>query len=52
MNSAETDDGIMYSDVTTQGEKTFYSKIGDLLGWFCVFPSLGRTGLPFLLYFV
>lgn len=26
----------MYTDVTTQGEKTFYSKIGDLLGWFCI----------------
>jgi len=36
MDSDNTDDGIMYADVPTQGVNTIYTTIGDLLGWLCV----------------
>ena len=49
MDSAETDDGIMYSDVPTQGVKTIYSRIGDLLGWICVVGFLGFLPLIVIL---
>jgi len=49
MDSAETDDGIMYSDVPTQGVKTIYSRIGVLLGWICVVGFLGFLPLIVIL---
>jgi len=36
MDSAETDDGILYADIPTQGANTLYTLIGDVLGWICV----------------
>ena len=36
MDSDNTDDGIMYADVPTQGVNTIYTTIGDLIGWLCV----------------
>jgi len=36
MDSDKTEDGIMYADVPTNGVRTLYSIIGDLLGWLCV----------------
>ena len=41
MKSDDTKYGIMYADVPTQGIKTLYSMIGDLLGWLNVFGLLG-----------
>jgi apolipoprotein N-acyltransferase len=36
MDSAETDDGILYAEVPTQGVNTIYTTLGDLLGWLSV----------------
>jgi apolipoprotein N-acyltransferase len=36
MDSANTEDGILYANVPTKGIKVIYSIIGDLLGWICV----------------
>lgn len=36
MDSDNTEHGIMYAEVPTQGVTTLYSRIGDLLGWLCV----------------
>lgn len=40
MDSDKTEDGILYANVPTQGIKTIYSIIGDLLGWLCVLGFL------------
>ena len=49
MDSDNTDDGIMYADVPTQGVNTIYAKIGDLLGWICVIGFLGFIPLNIVL---
>ncbi len=49
MDSNQTDTGIMYAEVPTQGINTLYSKIGDLLGWICVVGSLGFIPLNIIL---
>ena len=36
MDSDETEDGLMYVDVSTRGFRTLYPIVGDLLGWLCV----------------
>jgi apolipoprotein N-acyltransferase len=36
MDSDQTEDGIMYSDIPVQGTKVLYPIIGDLFGWLCV----------------
>jgi apolipoprotein N-acyltransferase len=36
MDSAETDDGIVYAEVPIQGINTIYTTLGDLLGWLTV----------------
>jgi apolipoprotein N-acyltransferase len=41
MDSDLTDTGIMYAEVPTQGVKTLYSRVGDMLGWLCVVGFLG-----------
>jgi apolipoprotein N-acyltransferase len=45
MDSAETDDGIMYADLPTRGVNTLYTKVGDVLGWTCVLGLLGLLSL-------
>lgn len=45
MDSDETEDGIMYVDVPTEGVNTIYTIIGDLLGWICVLGLLGFAAL-------
>jgi apolipoprotein N-acyltransferase len=49
MDSDNTNTGIMYADVPTQGINTLYTKIGDLLGWICVFGFLGLVPLSVVL---
>lgn len=49
MDSDETDTGIMYAEVPTQGVNTLYSKVGDLLGWICVVGFLGFLPLNVIL---
>lgn len=49
MDSDNTDTGIMYADVPTQGANTIYSTIGDLLGWICVVGLLGFIPLNIVL---
>ena len=49
MDSDSTDTGIMYADVPTRGVNTLYTKIGDLLGWICVFGLLGFIPLNIIL---
>jgi apolipoprotein N-acyltransferase len=36
MDSDNTDDGIMYTNVPTRGVNTIYTSLGDLIGWLCV----------------
>jgi hypothetical protein len=48
-DSDNTDTGIMYADVPTQGVNTIYAKLGDLLGWICVFGLLGFIPLSVIL---
>ena len=50
MDSAETDDGILYADIPTRGVHTLYTKIGDSLGWACVFGLLGLIPLSIVLW--
>ena len=47
MKSDDTKDGIMYADVPTQGIKTLYSIVGDLLAWLSVFAFLGLVFFSF-----
>jgi apolipoprotein N-acyltransferase len=49
MDSDNTDTGIMYADVPTQGVNTIYAAIGDLLGWICVFGLSGFIPLTIIL---
>jgi len=49
MDSDETETGIMYAEVPTQGVNTLYSTIGDLLGWICVAGLLGFLPLNIIL---
>jgi apolipoprotein N-acyltransferase len=49
MDSAETDNGIIYADVPTRGINTIYTTIGDLLGWICVVGLLGFISLNIIL---
>ena len=49
MDSDLTDTGIMYAEVPTQGVKTLYSRVGDMLGWLCVVGFLGFLPLNLLL---
>lgn len=49
MDSDQTDTGIMYAEVPTQGVKTLYSRVGDMLGWFCVVGFLVFLPLNLLL---
>ena len=41
MDSDETDDGILYAEIPTQGVHTLYAQIGDILGWLCVVGFVG-----------
>lgn len=36
MDSDETEDGLLYSDVPVKGIKVLYPIVGDLFGWICV----------------
>jgi len=49
MDSDETETGIMYADVPTQGVNTLYSTIGDILGWICLAGFLGFFPLNIIL---
>ena len=49
MDSDQTDTGIMYAEVPTQGVNTLYSKVGDLLGWICLIGFLGFLPLNIIL---
>jgi apolipoprotein N-acyltransferase len=49
MDSDLTDTGIMYAEVPTQGVKTLYSRVGDMLGWLCVVGFLGFLPLNLFL---
>lgn len=49
MDSAETDDGIMYADIPTRGVNTLYTKVGDVLGWICALGLLGLISLNIVL---
>jgi apolipoprotein N-acyltransferase len=49
MDSDETDDGILYADLPTQGVNTLYTAIGDVLGWVCVVGLLGLIPLSIVL---
>jgi apolipoprotein N-acyltransferase len=49
MDSDETDDGILYADLPTQGVNTLYTAIGDVLGWVCVVGLLGLVPLSIVL---
>ena len=49
MDSDETDVGIMYADLPTQGVNTLYTRIGDVLGWICVAGLLGLIPLSIVL---
>ncbi len=40
MHSDETDEGIMYAQVPTQGIDTLYPVVGDILGWICLIGLL------------
>ena len=50
MDSAETDDGIMYADIPTKGVNTLYTQIGDVLGWICVVGLMGLIPLSIVLH--
>lgn len=45
MDSDQTEEGIMYSDIPVNGIKVLYPIIGDLLGWLCVIVMLVIIGL-------
>jgi len=47
MDSEQTEDGIMYSDVPVNGIKVMYPILGDLLGWLCVIAMVFLIGLVF-----
>jgi apolipoprotein N-acyltransferase len=49
MDSDETDDGILYADIPTQGVNTLYTHIGDVLGWLCVVGLLGLIPISVVL---
>ena len=49
MDSDETDDGILYADIPTQGVNTPYAQIGDILGWLCVVGLVGIILLGIIL---
>ena len=45
MDSDQSEEGIMYSDVPVKGIKVMYPVIGDLLGWICVIGMFVLIGL-------
>ncbi len=45
MESDQTKEGIMYSDVPVKGIKVLYPILGDLLGWLCLILMLVLVGL-------
>lgn len=47
MDSDQTEEGIMYSDVPINGVKVLYPILGDLLGWLCVIAMCVLIGLIF-----
>jgi apolipoprotein N-acyltransferase len=49
MDFADPGDGIMYSDIPTQGVNTLYTRIGDVLGWICVAGLVGLIPLHIVL---
>ena len=49
MDSDETEEGIMYVDLPTQGVNTLYAQIGDIFGWICVFGLVGLIPLNIVL---
>jgi apolipoprotein N-acyltransferase len=49
MDSDNTNTGIMYADVPTQGVNTLYTQIGDVLGWICVVGLVGLIPLSIVL---
>lgn len=47
MDSDQTENGIMYSDIPVNGIKVLYPILGDLLGWLCVILMFVVFGLMF-----
>ena len=49
MNFTDPGDGILYAELPTQGGNTFYTQIGDVLGWICVVGLVGMIPLSIVL---
>jgi apolipoprotein N-acyltransferase len=47
MDSDQTKEGIMYSDIPVKGIKVLYPILGDLLGWLSVIMMFVLIGLAF-----
>ncbi len=47
MDSDQTEEGIMYSDIPVKGIKVLYPILGDLLGWLSVIMMFVLIGLVF-----
>jgi apolipoprotein N-acyltransferase len=49
MDFTDPGDGILYAEIPTQGVKTLYTQVGDILAWICVVGLLGMIPLSIVL---